>query len=261
MSTLTAANVAFFGNNGYVTLPDLLGEADRGSFLELFDGDRERCPYRWHRYGHSQVANYDALVTTPAFDRVVRQPQILDAIVELMGGPVCFGEIGARFMGPYAGAPHQGWHRDKPHKMDHPLRLDYIQLMIYLTDVDASTHCFSISPESIDGDILDDQAAQLERGGCVDIHGPAGTVCLFNVAVLHTATTRPTRAERKTLQIYYGHLDGAPLANDSVIPPVLWHDQPDPAVRAMYGNLNEMTRLYAHASGIDVGVETGAANE
>ena len=168
----------------------------------------EKVSYRWHKYGHHQVANYDALVTTLQFDRVIRHPQILDAIVELMGGAVCFGEIGARLMQSYEGEPHQRWHRDKPHDMDHPLRMQYIQLMIYLTDVDDATHCFSLSPESTEDPVLEDTEAQLQRGGCVDIHGLAGTVCLFNVAVLHTATTRATKAERKTLQIYYGHLGG-----------------------------------------------------
>jgi hypothetical protein len=252
MDTLTPRNLEFFRQHGYVTLPDLLSLKETTSFLKLFDDDREHHRYRWHQYGHHQSANYDALVTTPAFDRVVRHPLILETIVELMGGPVCFGEIGARYMGPYEGeGVHQGWHRDRPQAQDHPLRMDYIQLMVYLTDVDESTHCFSISPEAIADPLIQDNPAQLERGGCHDIHGPAGTVCLFNVSVLHTATTRPTQADRKTLQIYYGHLGGAPLANDSVIPAAFWKDHPDADVRAMYGNLNEVTRLYARAFGIN----------
>ena len=32
-----------------------------------------------------------------------------------MGGALCFGEIGLRFMGPYDGPLHRGWHRDRPH--------------------------------------------------------------------------------------------------------------------------------------------------
>ena len=122
-----------------------------------------------------------------------------------MGGPVCFGEIGLRYMAPYDGPLHRKWHRDRSHWSQHPLRMDYIQLMVYLTDVDESTQCISSSPESIYEPILEDQHAQLARGGVYDLHGPAGTCALFNVAALHTATTRPTRCERKTVQIYYGH--------------------------------------------------------
>lgn len=250
MSTLTDADREHFRTRGYLTRDDWVTGETLARFEELFDRDRADTSYRWHRYGHHQEANYDALVTTPAFDEVVRHPPVYEAIIELMGGPVCFGEIGARFMGPYDGDVHHGWHRDRPHWREHPLRMDYIQLMLYLTDVGPETHCFSISPESVDDEILDDHAAQLDRSGIVDIHGRAGTICLFNVAVLHTATTRPTRAERKTLQIYYGHRDRAPLANDSVIPPLFWQHGDD-ETRAFYGNLNDVSRLYARSFGLD----------
>jgi ectoine hydroxylase-related dioxygenase (phytanoyl-CoA dioxygenase family) len=253
MPTLTEHDRRFFHDNGYLVRTDLLSPDEREGLLGLFDADREAHRYRWRPYGHHQEANYDALVTTPALDRAVRHPKILTAVEELMGGPVCFGEIGARFMGPYEGALHRSWHRDRPHWAEHPLRMDYIQQMLYLTDVDASTHCFSLSPESVGDPVLKDKEAQLARGGIVDIHGPAGTVCLFNVAVLHTATTRPTKAERKTLQIYYGHRARAYLANDSVIPPSFWRDDPDPETRAFYGNLNEVTRLYCRAFGVETG--------
>ena len=142
-----------------------------------------------------------------------------------MGGPLCFGEIGLRYMGPYDGQLHRSWHRDRPHWMQHPLRMDYIQLMVYLTDVDESTHCISFSPESIDEPILEDQQAQLACGGVYDLHGPAGTCALFNVAALHTATTRPTRSERKTVHRSIMVTEArAPLSNDSGIPATLWRD-------------------------------------
>ncbi len=166
-----------------------------------------------------------------------------------MGGPICFSELGARYMAPYDGPETQGWHRDRPHWPEHPLRMDYIQVMVYLTDVDETTHCFSISPESVDQPVLKDKTEQLARGGCTHIHGPAGAVCLFNIAVLHTATVRKTAAERKTLQTYYGHRNRPTLSNDSILPPIFWRDHPDEEVRAFYGNLNTVTRVYLKAFG------------
>ncbi len=246
---LNETEVEYFRRNGYIIRTDLLTDEEIQDFTTLFDTDREQYKFRWHPYGYHQHANYDALVTTPAFDNVVRHPKILSAIEQLMGGPVCFGEIGARYMAPYKGTLHRSWHRDRPHWNDHPLRMDYIQLMLYLTDVHADTHCFSLSPESIHEPILKDNDAQIKRGGITDIHGPAGTVCLFNVSVLHTATTRLTDKDRKTLQIYYGHRDRKYLANDSVIPPLFWRDHQDPEVRAFYGNLNEVTQIYMRAFG------------
>ena len=166
----------------------------------------------------------------------------MPVIEELMGGPVCFGEIGLRYMGPYDGPINRRWHRDRPHWPQHPLRMDYVQLMVYLTDVDESAHCISFSPESVDDPILEDEKAQLARGGVYDLHGPAGTCALFNVAALHTAATRPTSSERKTVQIDYRHSDRPPLSNDSGIPATLWRDHPDAETRAFYGVLNRRTQ-------------------
>ncbi len=248
---MTSQDRDFFAQNGFINLGRILDDEDVSYFQNLFDEDREKYPYFWHPYGHHQEANYDGLITTSKFDELIRHPKILSIIVELMGGPVCFGEIGLRSMGPYDGAFDQGWHRDRAHWHEHPLRMDYIQLMAYFTDVDENTHCFSLSPESIDQPVLKDHQEQLARGGVHDLHGPAGTCALFNVAVLHTATTRPTRATRKTAQIYYGHRGHAPLANDSAIPATLWRDHADPETRAFYGVLNDRTKIFMEAFGVE----------
>ena len=248
---MTSQDRDFFAQNGFINLGRILDDEDVSYFQNLFDEDREKYPYFWHPYGHHQEANYDGLITTSKFDELIRHPKILSIIVELMGGPVCFGEIGLRSMGPYDGAFNQGWHRDRAHWHEHPLRMDYIQLMAYFTDVDENTHCFSLSPESIDQPVLKDHQEQLARGGVHDLHGPAGTCALFNVAVLHTATTRPTRATRKTAQIYYGHRGHAPLANDSAIPATLWRDHADPETRAFYGVLNDRTKIFVEAFGVE----------
>ena len=239
----------FFATNGFLNLGPVLDRDETTYFEAMFDDDRQKHPYFWHAYGHHQYANYDALVTSPRFDELIRHPRLLPMIEELMGGPVCFGEIGLRSMGPYDGTLHQSWHRDKAHWHDHPLRMDYLQLVVYFRDVNAGTHCLSLSPESISDPVLDDKAAQLARGGVHDLHGAAGTCALFNVSVLHTATTRPTQQIRKTAQIYYGHRHRAPLANDSAIPATFWRDARDAETRAFYGVLNDRTRLYLKAFG------------
>ena len=238
-----------FADCGYLELGQVLGSEELAYFTGMFDADRERFPYFWHPYGHRQEANYDALVTTPDFDQLIRHPKILPTVESLMGGPVAFGEIGLRMMREYEGEEHTAWHRDRGYLMDHPLRMDYMQLLVYLTDVNESTHCFSISPESIHQEPLRNVAQQLERGGILDIYGPAGSCVLFNVALLHTATTRPTKSTRKTVQIYYGHRHRPPLANDSGIPATFWRDHEDAETRAFYGLLNERTKLFMKAFG------------
>jgi len=237
----------FFSANGFLNMGQILDEQEVQYFRAMFDGDRDKYPYFWHRYGHHQQANYEALITSPKFDELIRHPKIYPTIEALMGGALCFGEIGLRLMPAYEGDFHQGWHRDKAHWLEHPLRMDYIQLMVYLSDVDENTHCFTLSPESADQAVLEAHQEQIARGGQYHLHGPAGTCALFNVSVLHTATTRPTEAERRTVQIYYGHRDRAPLANDSSIPSAFWRDGDDEETRGFYGVLNERTKVYMAA--------------
>ena len=60
-------------------------------------------------------------------------------------------------MEPYEGEGWRRWHRDRPHWQQHPLRTQYIHALVYLADVDETTHCFSLSPEAADAPILDQE--------------------------------------------------------------------------------------------------------
>lgn len=87
---------------------------------------------------------------------------------------------------------------------DHRLRLGFAQLILWLEDVDDTTHIFSISPEAAGAELLDPEG-QLARDGSLELHGKAGAAALINVSRLHTVIIRPTMATRKSIQIYYGH--------------------------------------------------------
>lgn len=239
----------FFKQHGYLSLGKVLNDEEISRYTEEYDRDRAEHGYLWHAYGH-QTINCDALVSWPTVDEIIRHPGIFPTIEELMGGPVCFSEICVRHMTRYEGEIRHSWHRDRRHDESHPLRMPYIQMMLYLSEVDESSHCFSISPESIHDPIMDTKS-QLERAGIEDLHGVAGTAILFNIAVLHTATVRPTERERKTVQVYYGHNSGEFLSNDSCIPTTLWHTHPDPDVRAFYGMLNPKSHVFATAFGYE----------
>ncbi len=239
-------DVAFFKENGYISLGKVLTDEEVAAYLQQFDDDRENFGYLWSAYNHHQSINCDALTSWPRVDELIRHPVILESVEELMGGSVCFSEVCVRHMATYDGEARQGWHRDRPHDESHPLRMPYIQSMIYLSDVDEDSHCFSISPESSDDAMLEAEA-QLKRSPGVDLHGPGGTVLLFNIAVLHTATVRPTDRERKTVQTYYGPLEGLFLSNDSCIPASLWRDHPDADTRRFYGKLNPRSEAFSKA--------------
>ena len=236
-----------FKKNGFVNLGKVFNKKEIENFSKMIDEDKENYPNFWRNYGHHQVANYDPLISSPQIDELIRHPKIIPTIEYLMGGKISFSEIGLRIMYPYDGDYHQSWHRDRPHWFEHPLRMDYIQLIAYFENVDETTHCFSLSPESINEDILDEKDAQLKRNGEYHLHRPAGTCALFNVSLFHTATTRKTNSTRKTAQIYYGHRNRPYLANDSAIPATLWRDHPDKETRDFYGVLNERTNLFSKA--------------
>lgn len=247
----------FFAEHGFLNLGPVLKRQDLERFQKMFDHDLTTKPYFWHKYGHWQHANYEALISSPEFDDLIRHPSIYPRIEALMGGPLCFGEIGLRLMKQYQGEVHQAWHRDRAHRPDHSLRLDYVQLMVYLTDVGEGDHCISLSPESVRAPVTESKEAQLAKGGQYHLHGPAGTCAVFNASLLHTATTRPTENERRTVQIYYGHRDRPPLANDSTIPPAFWRDSEDEETRGFYGVLNDRSRMYLKAFTADGDISSG----
>ena len=105
------------------------------------------------------------------------------------------------------------------------------------------THAFGVSPEPCEGEQLPSEPSstggeQVAARGGLDMHGPAGTVVLLNLSLLHTATTRVTTRERKSLQTYYGHAGSSrTLSQFTAVPPSFWRDHRDPTARAFYGGL------------------------
>jgi hypothetical protein len=247
----------FFKRNGFLTLGKLLSDDDVKRFVAAFDRNRRDFGGFWSGNGIWQSVHCHQLLTAPEFDEIIRHPAVLNCLNGLFGGAVCFSEISLRHMGPYNGEPLSGmtswdgsvgqrWHRDGGGRFiwpEHELRLGYVQLMVYLTDVSEETHSFAISPETADEELLESEE-QLDRGGARDLYGGAGTAILFDATSLHTVTLRPTQSERKSVQIYYGHRHRDHLSEMSYTPTQFWRDHPDAEVREFYGVLNRKTRQY-----------------
>lgn len=243
--------VAFYRANSFVPLPNLLTSEEVAALNAAIDRDREQNRFMWF-CETSPDYNCNLLLTEPIFELTIRHPVILPLVGRLMGGPFCFEELSVRHTGPRDADRPTEWHRDRPHWPEHPLHLDYPQVIYYLTDVDETTHCFTISPEPADGEILHDQAAHLERGGVVYFHGAAGSAILFNAATLHGPTHRRSARHRRIVQVYYGHPDRPALSQVTLIPPRLWRDHPDPEIRRFYGKLNRYNRVMFQALGIEM---------
>ena len=244
------SDLAFFKQNGYVNLGQVFTGDELRRFTDLYDHDRSKWGSFWRpisNHGH-QTLNCDPLISSPEIDGLIRHPALIEPIEAIFGGPSCLGEACLRHMVPRDSGPEEIWHRDRPHATDRPYRCGFLQMMLYLSDVHEGTHCFSISPEPCDGPILDERE-QLAQRGAVHLHGPAGTVILFNLSVLHAATVRITPHERKTVQVYYGHRGGPVLSDGTMIPTSLGRDHPDPEVRGFYGLMTTRSLQYARAFG------------
>ena len=162
----------FFEENGYLVLGKILNDEEVARFVDVFDRDRRDFGRCWSDNGIWQSQNCESLLTAPEVDEVIRHPKAMEPLQTLMGDEVCFAEICLRHMGAYEGEPIPGmtswegpvgrrWHRDGGGRFrwpEHPLHIGYIQLMVYLTDVNDKTHSFAISPESIDQEMLDKES-------------------------------------------------------------------------------------------------------
>lgn len=244
------AQVAFYRANSYVVLPDLLSPEEVAAINWAIDGSREQTPTMWYWRGSPNI-NCNLLLSEPTHDRVIRHPAVLAVLDRIMGESYCFEESAIQITEPSDEVHPTGWHRDVGHWREHPLFLDYAQLIIYLTDVDETTHCFTISPEPAGGEILPKEA-QLEQRGVFYFHSPAGAGILFNAAALHGLTRRKTPKQRRILQVYYSHPHRPAIGDNTIVPPRLWRDHPDPEVRRFYSKHNAFSRLVHHGMGIEL---------
>lgn len=243
------AQVDFFKANSYVVLPDLLTPDQVAELNAAMDRDRKVNQFMWYSTT-SRDYNCNLLLTEPIFEQTIRHPRILPLVETLMGGPICFEELAVRHRSAEVQMRDTDWHRDRDYWRDHPLHLDYPQVIYYLTDVDESTHCFSISPEPADGEIINDKSAHIERGGILNFYGKAGSAILFNAATVHGVTLRQTNKVRRTIQVYYGHPDRPSLSEVTLMPPYLWRDHPDPEIRRFYGKFNRFSKVMLQSLGV-----------
>ncbi|MCA1636790.1 MAG: phytanoyl-CoA dioxygenase family protein, partial [Acidobacteria bacterium] len=211
-------------HNSCLIIDDVFSDEELKDLLELFDRDYENYYYCWRPVpAQFQTVNFDVLVTSPELDLYVRHPSILKIVKTLLSPSICVSDIFLCYLKSGSFFCQQNWHRDCEHGTNHPLRLKYLQAIIYLSDVNNKTPCFSISPESVTAPLPDKEDIGIPvppPQSFINVHGHAGTVIFFNPAVLHTATVYPSNEDRKTIHIYYGMGDMPySLWNDSIIPP------------------------------------------
>ena len=132
----------------------------RPPVLDIFERERRDCARFWTNNGIWQTQYCQSLLTAPEFDEIIRHDNVMEPLQALMGGEVSFGSCCLNNMGPYEGEPVAGmrtwdgpvgrrWHRDGGHQLmwrEHPLRIGYMRLQLFLTEGDDTTHGFSNRP-------------------------------------------------------------------------------------------------------------------
>ena len=212
------------------------------------------------------------------FDDVITHPGILPLSRRLLGDGITFEEFSVTVREPIeeklaGGIKQQAWHRDDCHRLDHPLLLQSLSVVIYLTDVDdgATQHTFSIMPESLatkrglpgvgnraaEERLLEEDAPLLGRpdparpagaeGSAFDVVGKAGTAIFFHTGNLHAGTVRQTPVERRSIHLYYGHADQPPLSNHLTATPRRLSESADRETRRLFSKKNEVTKVFEGA--------------
>ena len=174
---------------------------------------------------------------------------MLPLVIELVGEDIVCEEHSVMIREPIDEDPPQPkWHRDTRHEPSHALGIHSLSVVYYLTDVDETTHCFSVVPE----------AAMTKRGAgspeCDgadgrDLLGPAGTAILLDAGSCHAGRLRKTTQPRRTVHIYYGHATQPPLSEHTIFPRRLI-EHADPHVRRLFRRPNQITAA-VHGLGLD----------
>ena len=176
----------------------------------------------------------------------MRPPILLPLMNAIMGKDICAEEHSVMLRAPNPdGDTECRWHRDASRENsgedDPPYYTRYLSVVFYLTDVDDTTHTFSVLPSTAQStERLPLEAYDLNTAQ--HLVGPAGTAILFNAATFHAGNVRRTTSERRTIHIYCGRTTDRYLSNHTIFPRRLWVGKDD-ATQRYYSRPNPITQL------------------
>ena len=237
----------FFKENGYLVVPDALSVEDVRLINDAIDRDLVENTVMWIDRGQTgRRQNVHALLACPEMDVTMRPPTLLPVMHAIMGKDICAEEHSVMLRAPNPDGDTQcRWHRDANRDnigdADPPYYTRYLSVVYYLTDVDDTTHTFSVLP----GTAQSTERHPLEAydlSTAQHLVGPAGTAILFNAATFHAGNVRRTTSERRTIHIYCGRTTDRYLSNHTIFPRRLWEDKDD-ATQRYYSRPNPITQL------------------
>ena len=234
--------IEFFAHHGYCVLPQALSTEELAALNQAIDQDRQAYPQLWMSRGEGgRFQSVSVLLTQAVFDRTIYHPAVLPLVEALIGPEVCFEEHSVMVREALEGdPPAAAWHRDTAHLPHHPLALRNLSVVYYLSDVDATTHCFGVVPEEVEAKKKLPTDREGDKGR--ELYGKAGTAIFFNAGSCHAGVVRRTARERRTVHVYYGHASQPFLSNFNIVPRRL-SQHADPQVRRLFSRPNLNTAL------------------
>ncbi|MBB6729458.1 phytanoyl-CoA dioxygenase family protein [Cohnella zeiphila] len=252
--SLTKDQIAFYEEEGYIVLPDLLTEDDLAPAREAMTtkvsmiaeellrdgliGDalenrpfkyrlaelfRELTPDHFLKYGRSWRDRI------PGYFQLMSHPKILDAVESLIGGEIFSNPVyNVRPKIPRVAAGAVPWHQDKsywPDANSNPV----ITVWIPLVDANEVNGCLHIKPRTHKKQLLKWHIeketgtgytalseSQLGKTRTVALPVPAGSAILFNDRCLHMSTPNLSDEVRWSVDLRYQPTDQDPMPQHGI---------------------------------------------
>ena len=218
-----------FNQQGFLRVENALSAEQVATFNAAVDRHLEAYPGDWIELSDSFSEGTNVLPHTSDFDEAIENPITLDILRAHIGEQITFEEFAIMLRNPTANLNEvKGWHRDIIREYERRMEIDAVSVMMYLSDVGPSDHCFSIVPETHER-LVDVNPLDVPPDAGVDVIGPAGTAVIFHARAIHTGRLKETSTQRRTLQAYYSAWRDQRTAEWSEIPPRLYQKQ-DPAL-------------------------------
>jgi ectoine hydroxylase-related dioxygenase (phytanoyl-CoA dioxygenase family) len=231
--SLSSAQIDSYREQGYLMLPSVLDAATVAEMREVIAGllagarglERHTDVYDLedsHRPEAPRVRRIKAPHThTPFFDRLVRSAAVLEPVRQLIGPSVRLQNSKLNLKSAGYGAAVE-WHQDwafYPHTND-----DILAIGILVNDVDEENGPLMVVPGSHRGPLFDHHneglfcgaidlaAAGIDIGKAVKLTGPAGSMSLHHVRMVHGSDLNRSGRDRGLLLYELCAADAWPLA-------------------------------------------------
>ena len=212
----------FFAEEGFIVVPEALSADEVRLINDIADRHLvEAAPlWRGDPAGRNQALNI--LLAYPELDFTMRPPRLLPLMEAIMGPDICADEHSLMIRAANPSGPTEcAWHRDGgAGGGEPPYYTRFLSVVFYLTDVDDTTHTFSVIP----GSAQTDKPLELEAydlATAQHLVSAAGTAILVNPYTFHAGNVRNTTVERRTIHLYCGRTTDGPLSNHTIFSPRL----------------------------------------